>query len=620
MRPSDDEGVPRGGEQATARDLLRLVAGHKPAVLGAIVLTIVGSGFGLVQPLFVRQAIEAAGRGELAAALLLGLAALFIAQALVSALGQFLLERTGEGIVLGLRRRLTSRLLRLRMSVYDQHRLGDLISRAGTDTTMLRNVVAQSVVDLVTGALTAVGAVALMLWIDAVLFGLVALTVAVAAVVVSSLLQRVRSASERAQHSVGAMVADLERAIGGVRTVRASRAERREAARIDDRATAAYTAGVRTAKLTSLMSPATELAVHGSLLLVLLVGGMRVASGEASLGDLVAFLLYATLLVVPLSGMFEAVGMLYKGLGALQRVREALALPSEDDGVAPGPRRRRPAVAATGNGVASAAALQLQDVWFRYRQQPVLRGVSFTVPPRSHVALVGRSGAGKSTVFTLVERFYDPEHGTIRLGGHDVEELGRDECRNRVALVDQNAPVLHGTLRDNLVYAAPQAGDAEIDGVVELLNLRELVDRLPQGLASQVGERGCTLSGGERQRVAIARALLTRPSLLLLDEPTSNLDAINEASLGRAIDRVRQHCALLVIAHRLSTVRLADRIVLLEAGEVAGMGTHEELLASSALYHELATAQLLADHQPRSRHSGSFGRSAPSVESSPWPG
>lgn len=602
--PDGEGGSPHGGDRATAAHLLRLAAEHKAAVATAIGLTIIGSGLGLVQPLLARQVIDAAGRSELATGLLLGLAALFISQAVIDAAGHFLLERTGEGIVLGLRRRLTSRLLRLRMSVYDEHRLGDLISRAGTDTTMLRNVVAQSFVDLATGALTALGAMALMLWIDPVLFGLVAVTVVVAAVVVSSLLKGLRAASERAQHSVGTMSADLERALGGVRTVRASRAEDREAARIDGRATTAYRAGVHTAKLASLMSPAVELAVQGSLLLVLLVGGMRVAGGDASLGDLVAFLLYATLLVVPLSGVFEAIGTIYKGLGALQRVRDALALPVEDDGIA---AERRPAARIRGNGSTPTCALELQDVWFGYRKQPVLQGVSFTVPHRSHVALVGRSGAGKSTIFTLIERFYDPEYGSIMLGGRHVEELGRAECRNRIALVDQNAPVLHGTLRDNLVYAAPHASDAEVDGIVDLMNLRELVDRLPQGLANQVGERGGALSGGERQRIAIARALLTRPSLLLLDEPTSNLDAINEASLGRAIDRVQRHCALLVIAHRLSTVRRADRIVLLEAGAVAATGSHEDLLERSALYHELATAQLLADTPGPDQPSGDGG-------------
>lgn len=588
------------GDRATVRDLLRLVADHKLALASAIVLTLLGSVLGLIQPLLARQGIDSVSRGEVPVGVLLGLAALFVAQALVNAVGRFLLERTGEGIVLGLRRRLTSRMLRMRMRVYDEHRLGDLISRAGADTTMLRTAAAHSVVDLVTGAVTALGAVALMLWIDPVLFALVALTVAVAAAVVASLLNRIRAASERAQDSLGVMAADLERALGGIRTVRASRAERRETARINDQAGAAYTAGVQTAKLASVMSPAVELAVHGSLLLVLLIGGMRVATHTATLGDLVAFLLYATYLVVPLSGIFESVGTLSKGLGALQRIHGALALPVEDDSV-PGEAIPTPqpttAIATNGakNGTAPVPTLRLDDVWFRYQRHPVLRGVSLTVPPRSHIALVGRSGAGKSTIFSLIERFYDPEQGSIVLDGRRIEDMSRDECRRRIALVDQNAPILHGTLYDNLTYAAPDAHTADIDAVLELMNLQELVDRLPDGLASQVGDRGGKLSGGERQRIAIARALLTRPALLLLDEPTSHLDAINEAAFVRAIERVQRRCALLVIAHRLSTVRRADRIVLLEAGRVVATGTHEELLRTSDLYRELATAQLLTD-------------------------
>lgn len=611
MSRAQDEGdlsphSPHRADRAGARDLLRLVANHKQAVASAIVLTLVGSGLALLQPLLAREAIDSAGRGAVPASLLVGLATLFFAQTLVTAVGHFVLERTGEGIVLGLRRRLISRLLRLRMSAFDERRLGDLISRAGTDTAILRIVVAQSFVELVTGALTAVGALALMLWLDPVLFGLVALTVAIAAVVVTALLNRLRAASEQAQHSVGAMAADLERALGGMRTVRASRAEDREITRITDQASAAYRAGVRTAKLTSLMSPAVGLAVQGSLLLVLLIGGMRVATGTASLGDLAAFLLYATLLVTPLSGVFEALSTLYKGLGALQRVHDALGLPIEDEGTHPVPADDdrsateqvgwglRPFAPTAGNGAGPSPVLELRDVWFGYRHEPVLRGVSFTVTPCSQVALVGKSGVGKSTIFALIERFYDPARGSILLGGRQITELTRHECRSRIAFVEQSAPVLYGTLWDNLVYAAPDATTAEVEHVVRLLNLTEVVERLPQGMATQVGERGSRLSGGERQRVAIARALLTRPSLLLLDEPTASLDAINEAALARAIECIQQQCALLVIAHRLSTVRQADQIVLLEAGRVAATGSHEHLLDTCPLYHQLAAAQLLA--------------------------
>lgn len=596
MTSSRDRSLGRTDQpdRGRARDLLSLVADQRSMIILAITLTVIGSAFGLAQPLLVKQAIDSVGEGRQLWTLGLGLAALFVGQALISALGRFLLERAGEGVVLGLRRRLIARLLRLRTQVYDDHRVGDLISRVSTDTTVLRDVVAQSFVELVAGGLTAVATVALMVWIDPVLFLLVALTIAAAALIVASLLAAIRAASERAQGAVGEMTADLERALGAIRTVRASRAEAREARRIGALAESAYGAGVRAAKYASLMSPAVELAVHGSFLLVLLVGGMRVAGDAASLGDLVAFLLYATYLVVPLAGVLQATGTLAKGLGAWQRIREALALPVEDDGVAASLPVAAPC--STGPGKALLApTLEFRDVWFRYRDRPVLRGVSFTLPPRSTTALVGVSGAGKSTIFGLIERFHDPEHGSILFEGRPFDALRRGECRARTALVDQNAPLLFGTLRDNLVYAAPEASTAEIEHVLGLVNLTELVERLPHGLATQVGERGTMLSGGEQQRIAIARALLTGPSLLLLDEPTSQLDAINEAALARTIAKLREECALLVIAHRMSTVCDADRILLLDGGAVVACGTHEELIDSNTLYRDLAVGQLASN-------------------------
>ncbi len=596
MTSSRDRSLGRTDQpdRGRARDLLSLVADQRSMIILAITLTVIGSAFGLAQPLLVKQAIDSVGEGRQLWTLGLGLAALFVGQALISALGRFLLERAGEGVVLGLRRRLIARLLRLRTQVYDDHRVGDLISRVSTDTTVLRDVVAQSFVELVAGGLTAVATVALMVWIDPVLFLLVALTIAAAALIVASLLAAIRAASERAQGAVGEMTADLERALGAIRTVRASRAEAREARRIGALAESAYGAGVRAAKYASLMSPAVELAVHGSFLLVLLVGGMRVAGDAASLGDLVAFLLYATYLVVPLAGVLQATGTLAKGLGAWQRIREALALPVEDDGVAASLPVAAPC--STGPGKALLApTLEFRDVWFRYRDRPVLRGVSFTLPPRSTTALVGVSGAGKSTIFGLIERFHDPEHGSILFEGRSFDALRRGECRARTALVDQNAPLLFGTLRDNLVYAAPEASTAEIEHVLGLVNLTELVERLPHGLATQVGERGTMLSGGEQQRIAIARALLTGPSLLLLDEPTSQLDAINEAALARTIAKLREECALLVIAHRMSTVCDADRILLLDGGAVVACGTHEELIDSNTLYRDLAVGQLASN-------------------------
>jgi len=579
-------------------DLLRLATDHRRTINAAITLTLIRSVLGLTEPLLAKQAVDSAGQGQQLWGLWLGMALLFVGQASISAVGHFLLERTGEGIVLGLRRQLITRILRLRMVVYDNHRLGDLISRVSTDTTVLRDVVAQSFVDLVAGGLTAVATVGLMIWIDSVLFALVAITVAAAAAIVASLLAGIRAASEWAQNSIGAMTADLDRALGAIRTVRASRAERRETERISGLAESAYTGGVRAAKLASLTSPAVELAVHGSLLLVLLIGGMRVAGNTASLGELVAFLLYATYLVVPLAGVFGAISTIAKGMGALQRIREALALPLEDDGTALPHSQSRTLYPSSAANSQHVPTLEFRDVWFRYGDRPVLQGVSFTVAPRFPTALVGVSGAGKSTIVSLVERFYDPDHGSILFEGQPFNQLDRNTLRSQIALVDQSAPVLFGTLRDNLIYAAPKASAAEIDHVVNLVNLAELVDRLPQGLDTQVGERGTALSGGECQRVAIARALLTRPALLLLDEPTSHLDSINEAALAQAIAGITEECALLIIAHRMSTVRHAAEILLLDNGAVVTRGTHNELISSSALYHDLAAGQLLTDQAP----------------------
>ncbi|MFG3518447.1 ABC transporter ATP-binding protein [Streptomyces bobili] len=595
--PGDDKST-----RAAVATMYRLTSGHRGAIAVATVLTLVGSALGLAQPLAAKHLVDAGGRGQVVWPLLALLGALFVTEAATGAAGRFLLERMGEGVVRQLRHRLVGRLLRLEMREYDRHRRGDLISRVTADSTLLREVVSQALVDLVTGSLVAAGAIALMAWLDPLLLLLVSVTVAAAALIVASLLAGIRSASEHMQDSVGAIAADLERALGALPMVRVHRAEEREAAEIGARIEAAYGSGVRTAKLASVMSPAVELAVQGSFLIVLVVGGLRVNGHSGSLGDLVAFLLYASYLVLPLSSVFRAVGLIQRGMGAYRRIDQALRLPVEP--TAPritftAARKRASGASAPSTTSALSArveqpALAFRDVRFGYHpDRPVLRGVTFAVAQRQHVGLVGRSGAGKSTVFALVARFYEPDAGHVLFDGQPATELPRDACRRRIAVVDQNTHVVHGTLRDNIAYAVPDATEQEVRRVVQLARLEDVVDRLPGGLAAVIGERGSTLSGGERQRVALARALLARPALLLLDEPTSHLDAINESALTTVMKDVAQECALLVIAHRLSTVQHADRIVVLDDGRVAAEGSHEELLTASALYHELAASQML---------------------------
>ncbi|WP_308402702.1 ABC transporter ATP-binding protein [Streptomyces sp. AC550_RSS872] len=576
------------------QEIRRILRGHGHRILLAAVLALAASALALAQPLVVKRVIEAAGTGTATGGAIGLLVVLFLAQAAVQAVARYVLARTGEGVVLGLRLDLVAHLLRLPMRTYDHHRTGDLIARTSADSTALRLLVSEGFTDAVTGTVGLVGVVVLMVWLDWMLFLLVLAVIALGSLAVVSVLRGIERAALHAQQATGAMTAELERALGAIRTVRASRAEDRETQRIGRQARSAYTQSVRVGALDAVVAPAITLTINGSFLLVLLIGGVRVAGRDASVAELAAFLLYMLYLMSPVAAVFQALSTMRQGLGALRRISEILDLPGEPGPHPPSDSGVRPAVPERPGH--DTAVLEFQDVWFGYEPgRPVLRGVSFTVPPRGHVALIGSSGAGKSTVLALAEHFYEPDAGRVLFEGRDVRTLDRSEHRSRIGLVEQHAPVLYGTLRENLLYAAPDADPAELDRIIELAQLTEMVARSPHGLDTAAGERGMALSGGERQRISLARSLLTHPSLLLLDEPTAHLDAVNEAALRRSIRRITHECALLVIAHRYSTIRAADLVAILDEGRIVATGTHDELLNSSEHYRYLARAQETGD-------------------------
>lgn len=573
------DGRPSPGLSALAPYLRE----HRSVLLGVAGLALIGSAGSLLQPLLVRRVLRAVqSRGPLASPVLL-LLAVVVSVALLGALQRYLLQRTAEGVVLRTRARLAGHLLRLPVAEHDRRRTGDLLSRVGADTTLLRAVVTSGLVEAASSVIVVLGAAVGMALLDPVLLVVTLLAVGVGLGLVFTVSRRVRALSRQAQERVGAMTAAVERALTAVRTIRASGAEDREAAAVAATATEAYEAGLRTARLQAKVAPAGSLAVQGSFLLVLGLGGARVARGDITVADLVAFVLYLFLLVLPLGQALQAWTTMQTGLGALARVEEILALPAEPDG----------GTAALPE-LSAAPLLELDDVHFAYDDRvPVLQGVSLRVPRGTRTALVGPSGAGKTTVLALAERFYDVTSGAVRLGGVDVRDLPRAVLRGQLGYVEQDAPALAGSLRDNMLLAAPGASEAQLQDVVDAVGLRDLIERAPAGLETEVGDGGVLLSGGERQRLAIARTLLAAPALLLLDEPTSNLDARNEALLRRAVDAVARDRTLLVVAHRLSTVVDADQIVVLDAGRVVAVGRHDELVEASPLYRELASQQLL---------------------------
>ncbi len=577
----DEPAVP-----ATWRVLLGYLRPHRWALVAGGGLGLLTAASGLALPLLARQLIERLGAGRPVTGAILLMTALALSNGVLGGLSGYLLRRTAESVVLTARHGLVGRLLRLRIPALDQTDPGDLMSRVTADTTLLREVTTDSVVGGVTGAITLVATIVMMAVLDPVLLLVTMAALGAAAVVVGGIVPRINRASRQAQDSIGVMGAALERMFGAFRTVKASGAEEREGARVRDAATEAWSASVRAAKWQSLAGNMAGLSIQVAFLSVLSVGGVRVTSGAITVATLVAFLLYVYYLMPPINQLVNAISQYHLGAAAVARIQEAEALPVEpDDPPAPLPA-----------GDSPAAAVAFSDVRFRYRPElpEVHRGVTFTIPPGGMTAFVGPSGAGKTTVFSLIERFYEADQGTVLIDGTDVCEWSIPRLRAAIGYVEQDAPVLSGSLRENLLYGAPDATEDDLREVLATARLDGLVRHLPDGLETTVGHRGTKLSGGERQRVAIARALLRRPRLLLLDEATSQLDAVNERALRDTVADAARSTTVLVVAHRLSTVTMADRIVVMDAGEVGAVGTHAELVAGNPLYAELAATQFLA--------------------------
>ncbi|MER7675498.1 ABC transporter ATP-binding protein [Streptomyces sp. NPDC096934] len=568
------------------RLLLAYVRPYRWALFAGALLALATGGTGLLLPLVARGLIDDLSHDRPIGRALLGMAALVVTNTAVGALGSYVLRRTAESVVLGARRTLSSYLLRLRIPAVDRSEPGDLMARITSDTTLLREVTTDSLVGIGTGGLTLVATVVMMGLVDPVLLAVTLGVILCAGTVLGLIVPRINRASKQAQDAVGLMGAALERILGALRTIKASGAEHREERAIHAAAEESWRQSVRAAKWSAAAGNTAGLAMQIAFITVLAVGGARVATGAIGVGTLVAFLLYVFYLMSPIQQVVGAVTQYQTGAAALARIQEALRLPAEPAAL-PAP------LPTTGSAPAS---LAFDDVRFRYADdlQYVHHGVTFAVPARGMTAFVGPSGAGKTTVFSLIERFYDPESGVITVDGRPLADWNLSQLRSAIGYVEQDAPVLSGSLRDNLLLGNPEADEAELTRVVGTTRLDALVDRLPRGLDTLVGHRGTKLSGGERQRVAIARALLRRPRLLLLDEATSQLDAVNEAALRDTVADVARTTTVLVVAHRLSTVTMADRIVVMDAGRVRAVGTHRELVAGDPLYAELAATQFLA--------------------------
>ena len=576
------------GPRAKLTDLLPYLKDHRRTLVLALTLSVLGSLLALGQPLLIGQLITAVQESLDTSVLAWLIVVLVITSALVNAFQYYLLYKTGEGVVLSTRKALIARMLRLPIWQYDRRRIGDLVSRVGSDSTLLKAVLTQGLVDALGGLIQFVGAIVVMAFIDPILLGTTLVVVSIAVGAISLTGRRIRSATTKAQMRVGEMSAAVERALSAIRTIRASRAEDRETEEIYKNAEAAYDQGLSIARLSAVVAPIAQVAFNSAFIIVLGLGGLRVASGSTTIASLVTFVILLVFMIGPLISAFGAYTSIMGALGALARIKEIMDLDEEETGSDRVPRKST-----------NSTAIEFQNVHFHYapdegeESDDIIKGIDIKIARGARVALVGPSGAGKSTIFSLIERFYEPTEGRILLDGQPVTEFSRESLRQQLGYVEQDAPVLAGSLKDNLLLGKADATDEELESVLRQVNLSEVLKRDTKGLGAQVGEDGIMLSGGERQRLAIARALLASPEILLLDESTSALDGPNEQRMREAIDAVAHDRTLLVIAHRLSTVVDSDQIIVLEHGKVVGIGTHSELVKTTPLYADLAKHQLL---------------------------
>ena len=566
----------------------------RAALIAVVVLSIVGAVASLVQPVLVNGVIEAVGAGDALAPFIVGLVAVVLLSSVVGAVQQYLLGRTAETMVRSLRHALLDRLLRLPTSSYGRHRTGDLVSRVGADTDSVRAALTGGIVDAVGGVLVIVGSAAAMIWLDPLLFVVALGVLAGAIVTVVAASGKIQELSRRVRESTGAMSSGVERALSALTTVRAAGATDSEAAALKDDADRAWRASLRSVRLEAILWPMSGLAVQVAFLVVLGLGGARVAAGELSVANLVAFLMFLFMLMMPVGQLFGAITSVAEALGALARIDEVMSEDPEDAADSPVPGARPDLSGAV-------PAVEFDGVVFAHDDaeqrptpnRPVLDGVSFVADAGRTTALVGPSGAGKSTILALIERLHDPRRGIVRVGGADVRDLDRSNLRRHIAYVEQSVPILAGTIRANLTLGLADVPDDRCRSALASVRLLDRIDAHGDGLDATLGDRGIGLSGGERQRLAIARALLSDRPLLLLDEPTASLDSRNERALQAAIDTASRSRTVIIVAHRLATVAGADRIVVVDEGRVRATGTHRELMESSDLYRDLARDQLL---------------------------
>ena len=565
--------------------LLRPYRGRLALMFVALLLE---TAAGLAPPYLAGKAIDSGIRTGDVAALNLIVAA-FVLAAIVYAVATYwetyLVGWVGTRALQDLRERIFTHLQAMSIGFFTRRSPGVLISRMTNDVEALQQLVTNGVVTIFNSTLTLVGVVVILLFLDVKLALITFLTFPLLAI--ASLIFRIVSAGayRATRERIAAVTAYLQETLSGVRVVRSFGQEPRHMTTMTELNEANRDVNMRTVYLNASYFPAVELLAAVGTAVILLYGGTQAINGAIEVGVVVAFVGYLTRFFEPIQELSQLYTTYQQGMAALDKIFDLLD--TEPDMVdAPG---------AIDPGTLR-GEIELDGVWFSYAEEPAeqvpddawaLRDVDLHVPPGQTLALVGATGAGKSTFAKLVARFYDPQQGTVRVDGHDLHTLQQRALRRQLGIVPQEGFLFSGSVRENVAFGRPEASEEEIEAAIDAVGATDFVAALPQGLDTEVGERGIQLSAGQRQLVAFARALLAEPRILILDEATSNVDVRTEKTIERGLERLLHGRTAIVIAHRLSTIRRAGKIVVLEGGKIAEQGSHDELIAAAGAYAKL---------------------------------
>ena len=575
------------------RPLLRLLPflmKYRSRVAIAIIALLVASTATLIIPMAVRRVADF-GFTTASAALVnryfIAMLAVVFALAAGSAVRFYYVMWLGERVVADVRDALFSHLINLTPSFYETQKTGEVVSRLTADTTQIKSAFSSTASVALRNMVMLIGALTLMIYTSPRLSGLAALAIPAVVLPLVFYGRRVRALSRKAQDTLASSAAFAQERLSGITAIQSNTQEKATTAIFSDATTTAFEAAQSRTLARSILTFAIIAASLSAIVALLWFGANEVAVNNLSGGTLLQFLLYAVFAASSLGQLSEVWGEIQLAAGASERISELLdEVPAISSPSSPMPMPHP-----------IKGRLSFREVDFNYPSRPeakVLQDISFVAEPGEVIAIVGPSGAGKTTLFTLLQRFQDPQHGEITFDQENIANLDLEELRKNIATVPQDPTIFSGTIAENIKLGRPQASDADVIAAAKAARVAEFAERLPLKYETLVGERGVTLSGGQRQRLAIARAILRNAPVLLLDEATSALDAESESLIQEALETLTKGRTTLVIAHRLATVRGADRIIVVEHGKIVGIGTHAQLMKKSSLYAKLAKLQFTA--------------------------